>query len=432
MAKNLLKGMAALAICAAFASCSHDTDFTAANKSAYVENLKNEYKADFIKKYGEIDPNQSWDFTNTSSKATRASSDYTIDFEWPIQLYRTYAGNDKAYMENLNYNKTQDNTGYKSWNPNLKVQLWPSYGRATPDADVNINYSFYHLGVVYNGVEEDITNKINAKYNTWYEVSGYNTLNHNSGRTVDTKSAAGLYWVAYPTASDNSAGKTFNSNMNAILTTPGNKYVITDYKEVKVPNTTRTYWCFDCNADGIYSDVICLVIDADPLPIQKRYMIEDLGSKGDFDFNDIVVDVIQDKNNNQTATIRAMGGTLDFTVKIGQTTWTKSVEGADKGYVVETMYNTEPTPIWNAELATFSVTGWIPSSNNIVVSVKHKINDQTVEKKGEDVIIEIPFTKDGDVPMIIAVVPPLCDWQLERESLPQNWWKEPENQPTAQ
>ena len=76
MAKNLLKGMAALAICAAFASCSHDTDFESANQEYVVENLKNEYKANFIKKYGEIDPNQSWDFTEISNESvTRGEGD---------------------------------------------------------------------------------------------------------------------------------------------------------------------------------------------------------------------------------------------------------------------------------------------------------------------------------------------------------------------
>ena len=50
---------------------------------------------------------------------------------------------------------------------------------------------------------------------------------------------------------------------------------------------------------GDYSDLICLVKNVDPVkPIAKRYFIEDLGSKDDFDFNDIVVDVIQDPDGN--------------------------------------------------------------------------------------------------------------------------------------
>ena len=44
MRKNLVKGMAALCMFAAFASCSHDTDFETSNR-VRVDNLKNEYSA---------------------------------------------------------------------------------------------------------------------------------------------------------------------------------------------------------------------------------------------------------------------------------------------------------------------------------------------------------------------------------------------------
>ena len=80
MRKNLVKGMAALAICAAFASCSHDTDFESAHQSAVFDNLKNQYSANFIKMYGEINPNQSWDFTsnvNASQARTRANEGFS-------------------------------------------------------------------------------------------------------------------------------------------------------------------------------------------------------------------------------------------------------------------------------------------------------------------------------------------------------------------
>lgn len=418
MKKCMFKGMALLTMGFAFVACSHESVY---NENAANESVTNEYKAAFEQKYGKVDPNQSWDFTNTSSQAkTRGNEAYTNKYEYPINLHKTHASNDKEYIHSVNYNKAEDNTGYKIWNPNLSVQLWPTFSHATPDTDPGVNYSYYHLGVVYNGVEEDITANINTKYNFWYDITGYNNLNHNSGRTVNTKSASGLYWVAYPTAPNtNQAGKTFNNQVKAALTTPGNKYTINDYKEVKVNG--RTYWCFDCNADGIYSDVICLVIDADPLPVWKRYMIEDLGSVGDFDFNDIVVDVIQDKNNDQKAIVRAMGGTLDFTLNIGSTEpWTKS--GA--GFNVGTMYNTKPTPKWDEELAVFDVKGWIPSENNITVTVKNKENS--------NVIITIPFPKKGEVPMIIAVIPPLYDWMLERVSLPDDWYTIPEDEPVTE
>ena len=113
-----------------------------------------------------------------------------------------------------------------------------------------------------------------------------------------------------------------------------------------------------------------------------------------------------------------MGGTLDFTLKIGNTEWTKSVEGVAAGYNVKTMYNTQGTIVWDKELAEFPVTGWNFSSNNISVKVKTSVSD--------NVIIEIPFPRKGEVPMIIAFRT-FCDWQTERESLPADWWVYPED-----
>jgi len=48
----------------AFVACSHD-DFI--DQDAPVKNLKAEYAANFEKKYGKIDPQQTWDFCSTET-----------------------------------------------------------------------------------------------------------------------------------------------------------------------------------------------------------------------------------------------------------------------------------------------------------------------------------------------------------------------------
>ena len=93
MRKNLVKGMAALAICAAFASCSHDTDFEASNQEFTVENLKNEYKVAFEQKYGKVDPNQSWDFTGFTASARTRGTLSNIGMDWILNGY----GNSEIY-----------------------------------------------------------------------------------------------------------------------------------------------------------------------------------------------------------------------------------------------------------------------------------------------------------------------------------------------
>ena len=107
------------------------------------------------------------------------------------------------------------------------------------------------------------------------------------------------------------------------------------------------------------------------------------------------------------AVIRALGGTIDFDLKIGDTTWKKS----DSKYTVTTMCNTEGTIDYDEVLAEFEVTGWNASDNNISVTV--------TEKSGN--VYEIKFPKKGTAPMIIAV-DPTQKWMGERKSVPGSWF----------
>ncbi len=163
--------------------------------------------------------------------------------------------------------------------------------------------------------------------------------------------------------------------------------------------------------------------------VPKRYMIEDLGSIGDFDFNDIVVDVEDytvethmvtyengviktdvvesTKSAPSKAIIRALGGTIDFELQIGDTKWKKS----ESDYVVTTMYNTQGTIDYDKVLAEFEVSGWVASDNNISVTVTQKSGD----------VFTIKFPKEGTAPMIIAV-DPTQKWMNERQSVPDTWF----------
>ncbi len=189
--------------------------------------------------------------------------------------------------------------------------------------------------------------------------------------------------------------------------------------------------------DWSLNDVIFMVVGDPDLPttveltdgtpiVEKRtvrYMIEDLGSVDDFDFNDIVVDVeqartttpimqtITDKNGNQIlwltgwkdetytqkATIRHLGGTLPFKLQIGNT------EIND----MEPKMNSNPDK-------EYTVTGWNPDTNNVTAYVQ--------ENSSSDVKFNtVPFPKAGEAPMIIAVNPSQA-WMNERTSIPEEWF----------
>ena len=200
------------------------------------------------------------------------------------------------------------------------------------------------------------------------------------------------------------------------------------------------------NTDNDYNDIVLAVVGNPDIPkeviitvdeyevptyLAKRYMVEDLGATDDFDFNDIVIDVYQNfkekhkvtfengarksdvitetVKSDQVAVIRAMGGTVDFTLKIGDNTWSKSGNGFD----VTKMLNTQSIDK-NAELAKFTVTGWDPEKNNVEVEVKDAKNNR---------VYTIAFPKKGEAPMIIAV-DESQEWMTERNSVPKAWFTE--------
>jgi len=198
------------------------------------------------------------------------------------------------------------------------------------------------------------------------------------------------------------------------------------------------------NSDQDFNDVVLAIVGNPDVPAEvivsedeyvaeyyttKRYMIEDLGSTNDFDFNDVVVDVIETvkvghkitKENGvvvkdeetstgaeQKAIVRALGGTLDLTLKIGNTEWKKSSKlDASK------MYNTTQGDIdYNAVLDEFPVYGWQPTNNNVSIVVNQKESNE---------VFTITFPKKGAAPMIIAVEPEV-KWMSERVSVPKSWF----------
>ena len=75
MKKYLMTGMAALAMCAAFTSCSKDTDFSDVRE----QNSQVNYETAFVSKYGQIASNQDWGFGQFKYKGANARVTRTAD-----------------------------------------------------------------------------------------------------------------------------------------------------------------------------------------------------------------------------------------------------------------------------------------------------------------------------------------------------------------
>lgn len=210
-------------------------------------------------------------------------------------------------------------------------------------------------------------------------------------------------------------------------------------------------------SDYDYNDLVLLIISDEiktttedyyaAKTVKKRYMVEDLGTTDDIDFNDMVVDIEDTKwyhyvvtkengvvksvtetvvpdgdathTNTQKAIIRAMGGTLDFDFKIGgKVVFTKSTSQ----YTVGTMYNTTRDHInYSNVMWEGTVSGWNPSENNVSFTVYNKNSPGNGSSDGVGTSsYDIVFPGLGEVPYIIAF-DPSKEWRDERHPICKKW-----------
>ncbi len=216
-------------------------------------------------------------------------------------------------------------------------------------------------------------------------------------------------------------------------------------------------------SDQDYNDVVFLLV-GDKLPnqvIKKRYMIEDLGSTYDFDFNDIVVDVTEivtsesdgSKKYEQTAEIKHLCGTIPFRVKIGN----KYFGGTDASgnpkimrghinytptaddYKLTESCTQSATEVNAGTRPSIRSTFWDPEANNITVEVwpnyastsegiywdgvvSDVANNIKDDKNNVQVRQIVEFPKTGKVPYIIATDQNVM-WMDECTNIPNNWVK---------
>ena len=400
-------------MCAAaisFASCNKTDDLF--SQDAVNEKIKSEYAKNFVAHFGEVSADQNWDFTKKATSETEKIEVLDCVTERPNFVTR---GISSAAVENGSWNmdlinitnlggvSTLNELSYirsvlsslpeLDWTPNATgihdMWVWYCCGGDNKSYSLGIHYIQNEGGSYNQGIEYyttlPTTGGVGSK-NGWYYGGGYA---YSFGSRIDASQFQNpegyrdIYWYAETGVNpDPYHDETFRE-----------KWELKKYKEVNTPNGAK-YWCFDCDHDGVYSDMVCLV---EPSTICKRYMIEDLGSTDDFDFNDIVVDV-RDNGVKQYAKVRCMGGTLPFTLSIGNTEWTKDGAGFDNG----TMYF--PQGGYEDYLAEFEVSGWNPDQNNITIKVRNKDSEMYS-------IIRFPET--GDIPMIFACNPTVA-WASER------------------
>ena len=417
MKKILFAMTAMLSVSAAFVSCSDKEIFDqAAVEQAKVVEAEKLYKENFVKHFGEVASDQTWDFSQVNySTAEQSAQTRGLGANLlPTPTWKTLSIPQKVltstYFNHVNTDFAQvtqlaesNDMPVVDWPYNYaQVNLHPFYTHGT---DL-LNY--YFLGVKYiyrvdgllNDYDLPITDNafcFRSVGNKWETIVANSRLrtnwNMNSYAQVNTSNMKGVEGFQWFVASREYDWFDYDYN-----------YVTLEKCKLFTVNN-HTYVALDCNGDGVYTDLICWVEDCSPA---KRYMVEDLGSKDDFDFNDIVFDVVwNEAKKKYQCIVRAMGGTLDFTIKVANTTWTKS--GAK--YNVNTMYNTSTADYdLTAEYARFDVEGWVP-----------ELNDVTVTVKGNDGTFVLPFPKDGEIPYMVCTNI-AKEWSMERVNVNTIGW----------
>lgn len=211
--------------------------------------------------------------------------------------------------------------------------------------------------------------------------------------------------------------------------------------------------CEDSNtakSDWDVNDIVFLVVGQGELPdvqevvAAKRYMIEDLGSTFDFDFNDIVVDVTQYrvkdylgtvKSTKTVASLKHLCGTIPFQIKIGNTI----LGGENKKYPgcnansAQGGSGCDPTKCSDhfeeyKSAIDCVVEGWNPSENNITVTTWPKAAGTEWNDKDESDFLgekdsqTFSFPENGEFPYIIATDQTVL-WTKEMMSVPSSWFK---------
>ena len=458
--KTLVGALAVLSI----ASCSKNDVFDAQQAAANeIAQKKTTFENNFVAKYGQVAPTQSWDFsTNQQRLGTRGEGDqivtktvdgldfgqnYTITRSGSkLNLNRKVTKNQEV-LTNVS-NKLKD--GDKHYDVQKAVLVAPSssftiypisaQGAWTHDLYVKVgdtkpvkvyskNWTDFSRpfvnGDALNGVVKEgyIQYSWGLSYGYWYEVTS---------RVV----MPGLYIeapVGTPIEIYLDNVKNGDTKKPSVGTSTGNviyvdgKGAVPEGVEIREDAIIKYVGIEDQEnmGDRDYNDVVLAIVGNPDVPeeikieneeykvpvsLTKRYMMEDLGSTDDFDFNDVVVDVTEttvythkvtivngvktaddviDTKKSQKAVVRHLGGIYPFILKVGDTTFDEmgGKDTFDKDVEIEKV-----------------VTGWNPAQNNVSVTVKSTESQMYTNE----------FPKTGAFPMMFAC-DPSKKWYSERQ-----------------
>ena len=330
-----MTGLAAIAICAAFTSCSKSDELYNPDviKQGKAEAIVEKYNQAFLKYIGasseaDIPANQTWGFGGYTAGTRGANDNGNI---W-------YKDWERPYNVNLSSAEIEELKGLLTKTPNtVNTQIIP--------------YENYYVEQIYKGVSSDYAydNNGNKTETTitgsnqmdWLHARSGNTMIHidnfNYGNNNDQKVDEGNGTIYYGitlmedmsrdgiTATNQFAFSESWGTANIlyynyyIVQYKGEWYVGFDFEGHKGTDTHNNNEAMQVYRDWAFTDWIVRISPATAKvtdPNDVCIIAEDLSAEDatDFDFNDVVFTVHYTSNTEATITLYAAGGTLPLTV----------------------------------------------------------------------------------------------------------------------
>ena len=255
------------------------------------------FQTEFVKQFGEIASNQNWGFNSVGVYTMPSSTRTVIKTDMPD--YQKYEPAPDVTDDDINAVKKEFQNI-----PNGYVSEQLNYTSFFVQ-QVFMSHRSYKAG---NGDYVDGSSKMN-KLGVWKDDNNFehaNDFNVEAGSTVLFINS-GTHKFSYSNSSD--GGKDYD---DYIVKKVGDYYYVGFSFKAKGHNPNE-----QVEGDNNYDDWIVRIVPAKMLGDEEkntqRIIVEDLGSIGDFDYNDLVFDAYVYNQNGQTwAKIKllAAGGTL--------------------------------------------------------------------------------------------------------------------------
>ena len=299
MKKNLVFGISMLFVGMVFVSCSSNEvyDETKAGEILYLQK-KTAYNNAFVQNFGTIAKNHSWGFGEDAALTRGAATENYNNYELPDE-YKIKGG------------------------PHSFVH---TFNPATTTVDM-ITYENYFLQHYYKQTNNGNGNSHGNQADTHHNLSQLQAYNFNTGQWENVVNFVGGQNTHHMTDSDNkkmTKGVTLMVNMGTPTAgqpmfrwVSDDGYICENYIIKKINGEYYLGLGYNNENKTDYDAWIIKIIKAEGVPDYKergRIMCEDLGSIGDFDFNDVVFDATIYNDGSINIVIWAAGGTLPISV----------------------------------------------------------------------------------------------------------------------